>query len=250
VSVAAADGATRRSPLAGAVAAFRFLTIIPVPGRSGTFSSAAAWFPAVGAFVGAISGGIVWIAGDQFGDVVGAALGVAALVVLTGALHQDALADCADGLGVSGDRERRQAVMSDPTIGTFGGLALIFWVLLLVSALARVHGGHAMAVLAAAGALARWTALLHTTLAAPARSSGLGASFAVSPRALVVATLSCGALALLPIQPQVAVAAALACVVGLISARWAERALGGRTGDTIGASIAVAEAVVCLVLGS
>jgi adenosylcobinamide-GDP ribazoletransferase len=248
VSLAAAEGASSRAPLSGPVAALRFLTIIPVPGRSGSLGSAAPWFPAVGALVGAISGGVVWIGGDQLGHLTGAVLGVVTLVVLTGGLHQDALADCADGMGVQGNRERRQAVMSDPTIGTFGGLALIFWVLLMVNSLARVDGSRAMAILVAAGALARWSALIHTTLTAPARTTGLGAAFGVSLSALVIGTVSCGALALLPLRPEVALAAGVSCVVGLLSARWAGRALGGRTGDTIGSAIAVAEVAVCLVL--
>lgn len=248
MSLAAAEGATRRSPFAGAVAALRFLTIIPVAGRSASPGAATAWFPAVGALVGAISGVVAWLAGDYLGHVVGATLAVATLVVITGGLHQDALADCADGMGVHGNRESRQAVMSDPAIGTFGGLALVFWVLLMVSALARTCGVHAIAVLAAVGALARWAGLIHMATAAPARSSGLGATFTVSRRALLVGTLSCGALAAFPLRPELAVAAGLSCAVGLITARWAGRALGGRSGDTIGAAICLAEVVVCLVL--
>ena len=74
-------------------------------------------------------------------------LALVVLVAVTGALHQDGLADCADGLGVRGDRERRLAVMRDSAIGAFGTLALIGWALLLIAALPTLErrGGPARA---------------------------------------------------------------------------------------------------------
>src|SRR2546427_671532 len=106
------------------VAALAFLTILPVRPRGdpAALGRAAAWFPAVGALVGLAAGG-AWVAAEPaLGSAVAGVLALVVLVVLTGALHQDGLADCADGLGVRGDRARRLAVMRDPSIGAFGAL--------------------------------------------------------------------------------------------------------------------------------
>ena len=103
-------------------------------------------------------------------------------------------------------------------------------------------------------ALSRWAAVLHAAAAPPARADGLGARFNVGVAVLAFASASVVAIApgvaLLaeegPLSATVAVAVALAA--GLLSARAARRAVGGRTGDTIGATVAVAEVAVALVL--
>jgi adenosylcobinamide-GDP ribazoletransferase len=245
VSTAAVE---RPRPLLGGVrAALRFLTVLPVPGpASSSLSSAAPWFPAVGALVGALAGLVTWGAGQAAGMPVGATLGVTTLIVLTGGLHQDALADCADGLGMHAERERRHEVMADPRIGVFGALALILWIVLMITALARAEGAHAVGALTAAGALGRWAGLVHAFLTRPARSDGLGATFAVSRSALVWSSLLCTGLVFLSLGYALAAAAAASLTVAVASARWARRAVGGRTGDTVGAAIALAEVVVCL----
>jgi adenosylcobinamide-GDP ribazoletransferase len=256
-------GAPReRASLALALA---FLTILPVRVRSLDLGAAAAWFPVVGALVGAVAGG-VWVGAEPLlGPAAASLLALVALVVVTGALHQDGLADTADGLGVRGDRQRRLAVMRDSATGAFGVLALIGWALLLLAALAPLTQLEALAALIAVGALSRWTALLHTVAAPPARADGLGAGFAVRAPVLAVASAcavatavgaallaeaepgagSAGALSALGVA-SAATAAALA--IGLLSATAARRAVGGRTGDTIGATVAVAEVAVALVL--
>src|SRR5689334_19668725 len=95
------------APLLLAVA---FLTIVPVPlraDRPATLGAAAAWFPAVGAALGALAGLVAYATQPGLGSTVAAVLAVGLLVILTGALHQDGLADCADGMGARGDRARR-----------------------------------------------------------------------------------------------------------------------------------------------
>ena len=108
------------------------------------------------------------------------------LVAVTGALHQDGLADTADGLGVRGDRERRLAVMRDSATGVFGTLALIGWALLLTSA--RVRPARRRPKRSPRSSrqppLGRWAALVHARGARPARSDGLGARFAPRTTAL------------------------------------------------------------------
>lgn len=243
-------GSLRRAA-SGATLAVAFLTIVPVKVRGTVtgLSAAAPWFPLVGALAGGAAGGVRYLAEPAFGASVAATLAVATLVVLTGALHQDGLADCADGLGARGDRERRLAVMRDSAIGAFGMLALLGWGLLLTSALAELTRTEALKALVTAGIAGRWAALVHATAAPPARRDGLGASFDVAPVALLVASAAAlaGALLLIgPLQGLAALGAAL-LVAGAVTL-WARRTLGGRTGDTLGATVALAEVAVCLTL--
>src|SRR4051794_40753292 len=221
--------------MAGAAVALAFLTIVPVRprGDAGAIGAAAVWFPVVGALVGLAAGG-AWVAAEPtLGAGVAGALALVVMVVVTGALHQDGLADCADGLGVRGDRTRRLAVMRDSSTGAFGTVALVAWGLLLATALGAVPHDDAIRTLVLAAALGRWGALLHGAFAPPARRDGLGAAFAVSPVAAAVATaiVLAGAVALGPASGLSATAAAGAAAV-LVTA-WARRALGGRTGDTL-----------------
>lgn len=247
-----AGGAERRGPLpaawSGLAGAVTFLTIVPV-GRGGDVRRAAAWFPVVGAAVGALAGGVRAGLQPLLGAAAATVLALAAMVIVTGALHQDGLADTADGLGVRGDRDRRLAVMRDSSIGVFGALALIGWALLLVVVLGQLSAAHAVEALIVSAALGRWAALLHAAWSPPARAEGLGAGFAVGRIALVLATAVAvaAALALGGVGPGLAAVAA-GVAVGLLSAVHVRATLGGRTGDTLGATVALTEVVVCTVL--
>jgi len=232
----------------GAVLAITFLTILPLPARDDRDDggSAPAFHPLVGALVGAVAGAVYAAAAPGLGSSVAAVLAVAALVVVTGGLHQDGLADCADGLGVRGDRERRLLVMRDPAIGTFGTLALVLWTLLITTALAHLPTRGGVAALITAAATARFAALLHARCTRPARSDGLGSGFLPSWISVAVGGLTAVVVA---VACDVA-AAPFALLVGFLVAAgvtvWSRRTLGGRTGDTLGATIVLTEVAVVL----
>jgi adenosylcobinamide-GDP ribazoletransferase len=237
-------------PWDGVAGAITFLTIVPVPlGADASLSGAAVWFPVVGAAVGALAGGVRLLAGDTLGASVATVLAMVALVIVTGALHQDGLADTADGLGARGARARRLEVMRDSSTGVFGALALIAWALLLFTTLTSLDGDRALRALVVACALARWAALAHAAATPAARPDGLGAALRVGRPALVVATVV-SAIAALAIAGPVPGAAAIAAAVvaAALSVAFARRTLGGRTGDTLGATVAIAEVAVCVVL--
>jgi adenosylcobinamide-GDP ribazoletransferase len=230
------------------------LTILPVPQAAlgvepFDLTGALAWFPVVGAAVGAVAGA----ARAAFDPLVGrgpsTVLAIMTLVLTTGALHQDALADMADGLGVRADHERRLAVMRDSALGAFGVLALILWALVLFTALDSLPPGHALQTLIAAAATGRLTALIHAACAPPARPDGLGAGLHVAARPVVLASLMAAAIAVAAAGlARGALSLGIAAAVGAGSAVGARRMVGGRTGDTLGAAVALAEVVVCLAL--
>jgi adenosylcobinamide-GDP ribazoletransferase len=232
-----------------------FLTVVPVGLRRASplpLGSAAGWFPLVGGLIGGVAGGVDYLLEPSLGPTVAAILAVGVLVTITGGLHQDGLADCADGLGARGDRDRRLSVMRDPSIGTFGALALILWLALFVAAVAGLERADAWRVLVVAAAAGRWAVLVHARSAPAARAGGLGAGFVVAGRSLGLAGLTAAALALglVGVGDGLLVLAA-AAAVGLLASAWSRGALGGRTGDTLGACVAIAEvSVVVALLGA
>lgn len=272
-AIAATSSRRSSRPWNGLAQAIAFLTIVPVPtaafaadagaGAEAGLGSAAAWFPVVGAAVGGLAGGVRLLCSGALGATVATVLAMIALVIVTGALHQDGLADTADGLGVRGlagagagaaagaaaARARRLEVMRDSATGVFGALALIGWALLLFTTLAALDGDRALRALVVACALARWAALAHAAATPPARADGLGASLRVGRPALGVATVV-SVIAALAICGLLAGAAALGAgaLVCALSVAFARRTLDGRTGDTLGATVAIAEVAVCVVL--
>jgi adenosylcobinamide-GDP ribazoletransferase len=245
-------GPAERAIRAGALA-LTFLTILPLRRTrpAGELGAAAPWFPVIGAGIGALAGGVLLAAEPLLGIQLAATLAALALLVLTGGLHADGLADCADAIGArGGGRERRLAVMRDPATGVFGLLAVLAYVLLLIGALARLGAGaDALRALVVAAAIGRWTALAHATIVPPARADGLGAGFVVTPAVTALAAIVPVALALLLVPPLHALAALPAgLLAALATSLWARRMLGGRTGDSLGAAVAIGEVAALLAL--
>lgn len=245
-----AKGRRQRPLWRGLPGAVAFLTIAPVPAtaRDG-LAATAGWFPLVGAAIGALAGTVRIGAEHLLGRTPATVLAMIALVVVTGALHQDGLADTADGVGARGERARRLAAMRDPATGAFGTLALIGWALLMLTTLASLDAEHTLIALTLACALGRWAALLHAAAIPSARSEGLGAALQVGRLTLAAATLLSTVLALgLGGILAGAVATGAALLLAAASALSAHRHLGGHTGDTLGATIAVTEVAICVSL--
>ena len=238
-----------RRAIDGAVFAVTFLTIVPLRTREGRGAAAApAWFGLVGLLIGAIAAATYAAADPWLGSGVAAALAAAALVVVTGGLHHDGLADCADAIGVRGGRERRLEVMRQPAIGTYGALALLLWGLLITAALAALTPGEAAWALMAAASAGRFAALLHALSAPPARADGLGAAFAPSGPAVLITGATAAVVAVLAGGQRAVAVILVAGLTATLVSVWARRGLGGRTGDTLGATVVLTEVAVVLVL--
>ena len=221
--------------------ALQFLTIIQVkktvPFDDRSFGRSAAFFPLVGALLGAL----VWGIDIALQNVCPLALRnlilVAVLAILSRGLHFDGLADSADGLFGSHDRERRLAIMKDSRIGTFGTLALLGVVLFKVRALDLLSGSDRSAALFLGPVLSRWTCVVVAYRAVPARQDGLGVLLVkgVVFRELAVASGIALLVTLLTGGGNGLVALALALVLALGIMHYCTARLGGVTGDTFGA---------------
>ena len=129
-------------------AAFRFLTIIPLPGRLGTdeddLKGALPYFSLVGIVLGLLAGAAAWILCSSFPPLVAAVFLTLILLSFSGALHLDGLADSADGFFSSREREQILEIMRDSRIGVMGVVALVMLLLLKVSALAQLDPKNAV----------------------------------------------------------------------------------------------------------
>ena len=234
-------------------AATAFLTRIPAPrpvNHAGLLADAAWAFPLVGAGIGAVCAFVFLLAQLlRLGDWPAALLAVLAGLALTGALHEDGLADTADGFFGGHDREQRLAIMRDSRHGTFGVLAIVLSVLLRAAALAEigeaVQGGLA---LIAAHAASRAALPLAMRTLAPVRAEGLGAAAGRPSLPLAIAALVIGStIALAALGPErgaMAIVLAGSALFGLGVV--AQRRIGGYTGDVLGAFQQVAEIVMLL----
>ena len=158
-----------------------FLTRLPLAGAApatGSDVARVSWtFPLVGAGIGALGALVYWIGhGLGFQPFVSAALAVAASLLVTGCLHEDGLADTADGFGGGAKRERKLEIMRDSGIGTYGAAALTLFILLRVGAIASLSSPALVApALIAAHAGARATLPMFMRRVPPARDDGLSA---------------------------------------------------------------------------
>lgn len=201
-------------------------------------------FPIVGAAVG-LSGGLVFLLASLLGlpTMPAALLAITAMILATGGLHEDGLADTADGLGAGEDREKALAIMRDSRIGSFGALALMLALLARLMALAPIFDPVlALKVLVAAGMVSRAVMGLVMLLQPSAKATGLAAETG-RPEAARVAIGGGLALivAVLLLRQLGLVATGAAVAVALLVAWWLGRRLGGCTGDTLGAVQQVAE---------
>lgn len=234
-------------PAVAPLGAVQFLTRIPVRLRSAPdLTACVPWFPVVGGAIGATIGLVVAGLMELVPPLVAAAVGVVFGVVLTGAFHEDGLADTADALG-GWTPEQRREILKDSRHGSYGVAAMSSTIVVRVACVAALGPAVAFAGLVAAHALGRGAAVAVMGTAPPVRAAGLGADYARGLAPIrtvfgVTAALAIGAVATgWWVLPLAAAAAGGALVVALV----ARRAFGGVSGDILGA---VEQAGECLVL--
>ncbi|MXX48090.1 MAG: adenosylcobinamide-GDP ribazoletransferase [Chloroflexi bacterium] len=231
--------------------AFGFLTILPVASADESPSSwARAWFPLVGLSLGAALVGLDAAMREGLPAIVVGALLVAALLMLTRALHMDGFLDCCDGLFGGFTREDRLRILRDSHAGAFaviGGAALIVtkW-----SLLASTPDAARIGLLLVFPCLSRFGMLATMAVFPYVRKQGLGSSFQEGGHwwqigfGLVTAVLAAG----LFLGPGGLVLFGAVTIVALGVGRWMSSKLGGMTGDTYGAVNELGEVSV-LILG-
>ncbi len=244
--------------------ALQFLTRIPVPAWVGyspqALHASARHFPAVGLVVGGFGAMVLWAGAHLWPAAVAVGLSMAATVWLTGAFHEDGLADTCDALGGHVSRERALEIMKDSRLGSYGTVGLVAVLGLKAAAL---HGlavrdfGAVLAALPLVHALSRAVPVLLLRLLPYAGDAEHAKAKPMAQQAsdatLLVAGLWClvaGSLAVVQgLDALHVLLAALAAIgVALGMRRWLRLRLGGYTGDTLGAAQQGAELVALLAL--
>lgn len=227
-----------------------FLSRLPVPdrffrGHDGSVSRAVRAFPLAGLVVAALPALLLFLGLQSGNSLLSAFLALALQTLLTGALHEDGLADTADGLGGGRDKDHALTIMKDSRVGTYGVIALVLSFGLRASALSALSfAGPAVAALAmlSAASFSRAAMVLHWKNLPSAREGGVAANAGAPEQEATTLALGIGLVAglalLLPVLPVPPVV--LSIIVGGCAAyaftRFTEKKLGGHTGDTIGAT--------------
>lgn len=223
--------------------ALQFLTRLPLsaPYSQEAMRQSPRWYPAVGVVVGALAGLAFVLGAWVFTPQIGVWLAMATAVGVTGALHEDGLADACDGLGGVRPKERVLEIMRDSTIGAYGVLGLIFIIGAKALALQELPAADVLFVLIAGHAVSRAAMVWVMASSDYVRQNGAGSAVAggIDRSAVIVALCTTG-LALLPLVFCIRLEAILCGLAGLVLAqvlmrRWYEPRLGGYTGDCLGA---------------
>ena len=241
--------------------ALQFLTRVPVPAMAGWqpdwLHQSARHFPGVGVVVGSVAAAVLWASAHAWPATVAVLLSMAATIWMTGAFHEDGLADTCDGLGGAVSRERALEIMKDSRLGSYGAVALL---LVLALKAATLHGLATrdllatLAVLPLAHAASRAATVVLLRLlpyggdldhakAKPLaqRVDGLGLVVALLWVVVMAAAMSL----FLPLSALLAAVLAVA-VVTVWMAYWLHQRLRGYTGDALGATQQFSELAVYL----
>ena len=177
-------------------------------------------------------------------------MAVAATLAVTGCLHEDGLADTADGFGGGRTRERKLEIMRDSRIGTYGVCALVLSLLLRVAVVANLGEPALVAgALVAAHAAARSPLAAFMRLLPPARADGMSADVGEPPAGVAVASLLLGLfIVVIALGPMAGRAAAILIAAAFLLVGWlCTNQIKGQTGDVLGTLEQAGEIIVLLV---
>ena len=241
--------------------AVQFLTRLPTPRvdlsdeatRRGLLGQAPAYFPAVGAGIGAVTAGVVLLGGRVWPPGLAVVAGLACEALLTGAFHEDAVADFCDAFGGGWTRDDVLRIFKDSRVGAFGVLGLGLAVALRGGAMAALPGDRFAAAVLASATLGRWAILPAMWLLPPVAeraSISRDVGQAIGPGRLAVGTLLAGpgCLPLALAHPGLFGGMLLGVLAAtLVLVRFVRRRLGGVTGDCLGTLCYAAQVVTLLV---
>jgi len=235
------------------VAAIQFLTIFR-PGKKigfdeSSLSSSLLYFPFVGLLLGGFLVGANFLLSKQFSHSLVSLFIILLLVILTGALHLDGLADTLDAFYAGRNREDILRIMEDSRIGTMGAIGLIIVILLKFILLDGIPETIKYKALLLMPLSSRWAVVVSSSLSEAAKTEGLGKVFckSASLKEWLGATLFTLIVAFLILRVQSFVFISAIFLITLILTRYINRKIGGMTGDTFGAIIELIEVSTLLV---
>jgi adenosylcobinamide-GDP ribazoletransferase len=235
----------------GLCGAIQFLTRVPIRlSEPPELTRCVPWFPLTGGLVGLAVGGVAAGLADLVPMAVAAAVAIVAGVLITGAFHEDGLADTADAFGGGWTREERLRILRDPLHGSYGVVAMCSTIVVRILCVASLAPASAFAGLVAAHALGRSAAVGAMATFPLATADGLGAGYAsgLSRQRAFVGVLSGIAIATIATGWWVGPLATAGLVAAVSIGAIAVHKIGGVTGDVLGAVEQVTECLVLVVV--
>jgi len=216
--------------------AVQFLTVLPIRAGDVSLAGSAVFFPLVGAALGASASSVYLLLARLLPTPLASILAILFLVLATGGLHEDGLADVADAFRAGRTPEKIFAIMKDSRVGTFGALALTFSILIRWQAL-NALGAPSTIALIVSEALPRTALVVLSHIAKPA-GSGLGSALGTGLSRNVTLVAAAQGIALACLAGPWLAATLLAGTAGLIwmARSYFHRRIGGVTGDCLGAT--------------
>jgi adenosylcobinamide-GDP ribazoletransferase len=234
------------------LSAVQFLTRVPLPSidyRPGSLSGAVAFFPLVGAFIGGAAALLSTLLANHLSRLIGAFIILLFLVLITGCLHEDGLADAADGFGGGQTREKILLILRDSRIGSYGAAALCLSLVGRLVLISSIPLDLLARYLIVGSVLCRWTILpLSHFLPAAREAEGQGVRIArlTTRSSLIVGTALSFALVGFFLRWRALAPIVSSSLVALLSGRFYMRKIGGVTGDCFGATSQIAEITIYL----
>lgn len=229
------------------ILAIQFLTILPIitkniPGRK-DFSRAIVFFPAVGLIIGIILAGSNFVLSSILPNRIVSIIVVILLIVMTGGLHCDGLADTFDGLSGGKNRQERLEIMRDSRIGAMGVLSLVCVFVLKVSLIEAIPVSAKSVCLMAMPVFGRWSMLLPMKFFPYARMEGKAKIFfeSINAKVLLTATVIMLLLVLALLNTGGAYILLVVTPITILFSLFANKRLGGITGDVLGAVNEISE---------
>lgn len=243
------EGAHSGLPPFGVLGAAQFLTRLPIRLRAAPHQpSVVAWFPVVGAVIGAAVGGVAVGLGELVPTQVAAVVAIVFGLALTGAFHEDGLADSADALG-GWSPEQRRDILKDSRHGSYGVAAMTSSIVLRIACVASLGPAAAFGGLVAAHTLGRAAAVGVMATTAPSSVDGLAARAGVIDRRRAALSISSGAaIAALAVGWWVLPLVVAVTVGALVVRHIAVVAFEGVSGDLLGAAEQIGECLVLIVV--
>ena len=230
--------------------AFQFLTRLPIariPYQPDSLSRSAKFFPVVGLVIGLGVSALWHLLGPHLNRALVALLILTFLVLITGGLHEDGLADSADAFGGGWNREQILSILRDSRIGSFGALALVISVVARLILLSTLPVSRFTPLVVSAHVLCRWTTLpLGCFLRSAREGDGQGARIAqkISPASLISGTLLSFAIVFYLMHKQFWIPVLVAIATTALSGLYYFRRIGGATGDCFGATNQLTEIAI------
>ena len=232
----------------------QFLTRLPTPSwityEPGGLARAARYFPLVGLIVGGLSALTWMIFAPVLPSPLAAGLALAVLVLTTGALHEDGLADCCDGLGGGASREKALEIMRDSQIGAYGAIGLVLTIGFRWAALSGFEVIEGAAAIVLAPVLGRGAMVVLLAFGAYARTEGAARDVkdGVTKSELAIALIIC-VLVTVMLAGLIGLLILLAALVAsALWLKWLTHRLGGYTGDGLGAAEQIVQVLTLLCL--